>query len=87
MSAVTSYLITPLTFLSGTFYSIESLPKFWQNIAHFNPFFQMIDGFRYSITGHCDGNLLMGAIYILAINLVMMIFIYRLLKIGYRIKS
>jgi ABC-2 type transport system permease protein len=87
MSAVTSYIITPLTFLSGTFYSIESLPIFWQKIAHFNPFFQMINGFRYAITGYSDGNILVGICYILAINVILLIVIYILLKKGIGIKN
>ena len=87
MSAMTSYVITPLTFLSGTFYSTNALPEFWKIISHFNPFFYMIDGFRYGITGHNDGNLMIGAIYILTINIILGFIIYRMLKIGYRIKS
>ncbi len=86
MSAVTSYIITPLTFLSGTFYSINSLPEFWKKFAHINPFFQMIDGFRYGITGFSDGNLLFGATYILIANIILLTLIYQMLKKGYRIK-
>ncbi|MBM5782808.1 MAG: multidrug ABC transporter permease [Pelagibacterales bacterium] len=87
MSAMTSYVITPLTFLSGTFYSTNSLPEFWKNIAHFNPFFYMIDGFRYGITGHNDGNLEIGMIYLFSINLILAIVIYKMIKRGYRIKN
>ncbi len=87
MSAMTSYVITPLTFLSGTFYSTNSLPEFWKNIAHFNPFFYMIDGFRFGITGHNDGNLMVGMIYIFSINLILAIVIYKMIKRGYRIKN
>lgn len=87
MSAMTSYVITPLTFLSGTFYSTNSLPDFWKNLAHFNPFFYMIDGFRYGITGHNDGNLITGMLYIVVINLILGIVIYRMIKCGYRIKN
>ncbi|MBM3590531.1 MAG: multidrug ABC transporter permease [Alphaproteobacteria bacterium] len=87
MSAMTSYLITPLTFLSGTFYSTNSLPEFWKSISHFNPFFYMIDGFRFGITGHNDGNLLLGSIYILLINLILSIAILRMFKTGFRIKN
>src|SRR5262249_55598776 len=46
-----NFLIMPLTFLSGVFYSIHSLPAFWQGLSHFNPFFYMIDGFRYGFFG------------------------------------
>jgi ABC-2 type transport system permease protein len=87
MSAMTSYVITTLTFLSCTFYSTNSLPEFWKNIAHFNPFFYMIDGFRYGLTGHNDGDLLTGAIYIISINLILGTIIYQMIKRGYRIKN
>jgi ABC-2 type transport system permease protein len=87
MSAMTSYVITPLTFLSGTFYSTSSLPEFWRNVSHFNPFFYMIDGFRYSIAGKSDGDLLTGMIYILSINFVLAVALYFLIKRGYRIKN
>jgi ABC-2 type transport system permease protein len=87
MSAITSYFITPLTFLSGTFYSTNNLPEFWKNIAHLNPFFYMIDGFRYGITGHNDGNLLVGATIIIVCNIALLLVIHHLLKIGYRIKN
>ena len=60
IAAVTNFVITPLSFLSGTFYSIERLPQGVQIAAHFNPFFYMIDGFRYGFIGHADGNLWIG---------------------------
>jgi ABC-type multidrug transport system permease subunit len=47
LAAFQNFLIMPLTMLSGVFYSIHSLPAFWQGVSHFNPFFFMIDGFRY----------------------------------------
>ncbi len=87
MSAVTSYIITPLTFLSGTFYSTNALPDFWQKVAHFNPFFYMIDGFRYSLTGFSDGDVAFGATYILVMNLILGAALYIMLKKGYKIKS
>ena len=54
LAAFQNFLITPLTFLSGVFYSIHSLPPFWQKVSHFNPFFYMIDGFRYGFFGLSD---------------------------------
>ena len=54
VAAFQNFLIMPLTFLSGVFYSIHSLPPFWQNISHFNPFFYMIDGFRFGFFGVSD---------------------------------
>lgn len=87
MSAVTSYLITPLTFLSGTFYSTNSLPDFWRGIAHYNPFFYMIDGFRYCVTDFSDGDISFGASYILLMNAALITALYIMLKKGYCIKS
>lgn len=87
MSALTSYLITPLTFLSGTFYSINSLSNFWQIIAKLNPFFYIIDGFRYGITGHHDGNLFLASIYLITLNITLFLILLQMLKTGYRIKN
>lgn len=54
LAAFQNFFIMPLTFLSGTFYSIHSLPAFWQGLSHLNPFFYIIDGFRYGFFGHSD---------------------------------
>jgi len=86
-SAVTSYIITPLSFLSGTFYSVENLPRFLQVINIFNPFFYMIDGFRYCLTDHIDGDLQIGIIVLTVSNILMFLMLYRLLNIGWRIKG
>ncbi len=64
MAAVTNFIITPLSFLSGTFYSIERLPEVFHGIALANPFFHMIDGVRYGFTDHSDGNVLLGAAFL-----------------------
>ncbi|NJN06212.1 MAG: ABC transporter permease [Rhodobacteraceae bacterium] len=61
MAAVTNFVITPLSFLSGTFYSIDRLPPLFQHMAHVNPFFYMIDGFRYGIIGRSDVDPMIGA--------------------------
>ena len=87
MSAITSYVITPLTFLSGTFYSTNALPEFWRNIAHFNPFFYMIDGFRYGLTGQHDGAVLAGAIYIVVINVILLTVLYFMFSKSYKIRN
>lgn len=87
MSAMTSYVITPLTFLSGTFYSTKALPEFWYNVSHYNPFFYMIDGFRYSITGYHDGSLAIGMIFITILNIIIGLILYFLIRKGYRITS
>jgi ABC-2 type transport system permease protein len=54
MAAFQNFVIMPMTFLSGVFYSIHSLPPFWQQVSHLNPFFYMIDGFRYGFFGVSD---------------------------------
>jgi len=54
LAGVQNFIIMPLTFLSGVFYSIHSLPLFWQNVSHFNPVFYMIDGFRFGFFGVSD---------------------------------
>ncbi|MFV2093081.1 MAG: ABC transporter permease, partial [Hyphomicrobiales bacterium] len=60
MQTITNFVITPLAFLSGTFYSLKDLPDIAFQIARFNPIFYLIDGFRYGITGYADGNLTIG---------------------------
>lgn len=87
MAAITGYIITPLAFLSGTFYSVHQLPAFWQTISHLNPFFYMIDGFRYGLTGYHDGNIMAGGLYLIGCIITIWIVIYRLIAIGYRIKQ
>ena len=64
MATVTNFIIVPLSFLSGTFYSIERLPEFLQTISKLNPFFYMIDGFRYSFLETSDGSIFIGAVYL-----------------------
>ena len=56
MAVFQNFIIVPLTFLSGVFYSISSLPPFWQSLSHLNPFFYMIDGFRYGFFGQSDAS-------------------------------
>jgi ABC-2 type transport system permease protein len=87
LSAITNYIITPLSFLSGTFYSINNLPVFWQGICHFNPFFYMIDGFRYALTGHADGDIMTGIYVMAGINIALWIATVRLFNKGTRLKS
>ena len=87
MAAITSYIITPLSFLSGTFYSVKQLPEFWHNISHYNPFFYMIDGFRYSMTGYSDGSIEAGIFTLLACILVLLVFSQVLLSRGYKLKT
>jgi ABC-2 type transport system permease protein len=87
MAAVTNFVITPLSFLSGTFYSIERLPEVFHGIALANPFFHMIDGVRYGFTDHSDGNIVLGALALAVLNGVLWLFALHLLRIGYKLKA
>ncbi|MGA0392512.1 MAG: ABC transporter permease [Rhodospirillales bacterium] len=87
MAGITNFVITPLAFLSGTFYSIQRLPEVFQTAAHFNPFFYMIDGFRFGMIGHADGSLTAGLFVLAGINLVLWRVCYWMFKTGYKLKS
>jgi ABC-2 type transport system permease protein len=87
IAALTNFFITPLTFLSGTFYSISRLPDSLQFLAHVNPFFYAIDGFRYGFTGHADGSLLAGAIVLAGFVAVLAVIAWVLLDRGVRLKA
>ena len=87
MATVTNFIIIPLSFLSGTFYTIDKLPDYLQTISKANPFFYMIDGFRYSFIGQSDGSLTVGLIYLIVLSFIMWMIAYLLYKKGYKIKS
>ena len=84
---ITNFIVLPLTFLSGTFYSISRLPEFWQNFAKFNPFFYNIDGFRYSFIGKSDSSLIVGATSIIIINSLLIYCCYLMFRSGYKLKT
>ncbi|MDA8231448.1 MAG: ABC transporter permease [Magnetospirillum sp.] len=87
MAAVTNFLVTPLSFLSGTFYSIDRLPQSVQAIAFANPFFYMIDGFRYGFVGRADGPVGMGLLVVAIVDLVLLATTWRMLDTGYKLKA
>ena len=87
MAAITNFVIQPLAFLSGTFYSINRLPVPFDTIAAMNPVFYAIDGFRYGMIGVADRPLMTGIICLVSLNLGLGIICYRALKTGYRLKS
>ena len=86
-ASISNFIITPLSFLSGTFYSIERLPDIWQNVAMANPFFYMIDGFRYGFIGYADASLTLGVLVLLGLNIFLWLVCYYLVAIGYKLKS
>ncbi len=83
---ITNFIVLPLTFLSGTFYSISRLPEFWQLISSFNPFFYNIDGFRYAFTGISDTSLIHGMFFLISFNMILISICYLIFKNGYKIK-
>ena len=87
IAAVTNFVITPLSFLSGTFYSIQRLPEAAQVAAHLNPFFYMIDGFRYGFIGHADGHVTAGVFVMAVINALLWCLVTRLFRTGYKLKA
>ena len=87
MATVTNFIIIPLSFLSGTFYTIDRLPSFLQTISKTNPFFYMIDGFRYGFIGKSDSSIFYGLIYLTALSTILCIVSYLLFKAGYKTKS
>lgn len=87
IATVSNFVVTPLAFLSGTFYSMQSLPEFWQFLAKFNPFYYMIDGFRAGFVGSGDTSVLVGAALLLVINALLAWGILTMLRTGYKIKS
>jgi ABC-2 type transport system permease protein len=87
IAATTNFLVTPLTFLSGTFYSVERLPDALQWIAAVNPFYYAIDGFRYGFIDRADGSLLTGVLVLAAVDLVLAALCFRVLQTGWRLKS
>ena len=84
---ITNFIVLPLTFLSGTFYSISRLPDIWQNFAIFNPFFYNIDGFRYAFLGQSDSSLFIGSITLIIINFLLFFLCYLMFKTGYKLRS
>lgn len=87
IGSITNFLVSPLAFLSGTFYSIANLPEFFQKAALFNPFFYMIDGFRFGFTGHADAAPIVGVAVMATIDVLMFALVYRMIRAGYKLKA
>ena len=88
-AAVTNFVVTPLSLLSGTFYSVHQLAPSFQKVSQANPFFYVISGFRAGFLGadKSDSPLMIGAIGLVLLNILLWALCYRLLKIGWKIKN
>jgi ABC-2 type transport system permease protein len=86
-AAVTNFVVTPLSLLSGTFYSVHQLSPTFQAISHANPFFYIISGFRYGFLETADSPILIGALSLLVLNIALWATCYVLLKSGWKIKN
>jgi ABC-2 type transport system permease protein len=87
LAAFQNFLIMPLTFLSGVFYSIHSLPPFWQQVSHFNPVFYMIDGFRYGFFGRSDVSPWQSLTVVACCLLLLAALTLAMLKSGYKLRN
>jgi ABC-2 type transport system permease protein len=87
MAAFQNFVVVPMTFLSGVFYSIHSLPSFWQQISHLNPFFYMIDGFRYGFFGQSDVSPWLSLGIVSVALLAVSALAVNLLRTGYKIRT
>jgi ABC-2 type transport system permease protein len=85
--AVQNFIVMPATFLSGSFFSVSSLPHGWRFLCTLNPFFYMIDGFRYGFTGYADGDLWSGIALLFIMNLVLFNIAYWMFASGTRLKT
>ncbi len=87
MAAITNFIITPLSFLSGTFYSIETLPPAMQVLTHWNPVFYLIDGARYGMLGRSDSSAWLGLAVVGVVTMLVLLTCWTWLRSGYRLKS
>ena len=87
VATITNFVVSPLSFLSGTFYSVDNLDPAWRWLIDFNPIFYMIDGMRYAMTGHHDGDLQLGLLVISGVTILMSVLCYRAWENGYRVKN
>jgi len=87
MASATNFIIVPLSFLSGTFYSIDRLPDVLKSVSEVNPFFYIIDGFRYGFLGTADGSIQFGLFYLIILSFLSWFAAYILFRKGWKIKS
>jgi ABC-2 type transport system permease protein len=86
MAAITNFIVTPLSFLSGTFYSLEAMPPLMQTISHWNPVFYLIDGMRFGLLGVSDSSPVLGLAVVLATTAALMTLCWWWFRTGFRMK-
>ena len=87
MAGLTAFIITPLTFLSGSFYSIEKLPFILELLAKYNPIFYFIDGFRAGFIGYSDAPIINGIIVCIVLNTILSFLVYKMFETGYKLRT
>lgn len=87
LATVTNFVVLPMTFLSGTFYTVDNLPEPFRTASHLNPFFYLIDGFRYGFLDRADGSVGVGVLVTLAMVLGLGALCWRAFTVGYRLKT
>jgi len=87
IATITNFIVTPLAFLSGTFYSVERLPSFFHTLSQINPIFYMIDGFRSGFIGQSDASVVAALAVLIAFNAVLWTICYFLFAKGVKLKS
>ncbi len=87
MAVVTNFIVMPMTFLSGTFYLVDRLPEPFRSGSHFNPFFYLIDGFRYGFIGHAEGSLYTGVLMTAGLVVALTSVCLWMFETGYKIKT
>jgi ABC-2 type transport system permease protein len=87
INIVPTFILTPLTYLGGIFYSIELLPAFWQKVTYLNPVFYMVNAFRYGMLGYSDVSIQTAILIILGFTFILYLFTLRLLNKGTGIRS
>lgn len=87
LNVLNTFIIMPLTFLGGMFYSVNLLPEMVRGLVYFNPFFYFIDGMRYAMTGYHDSNLLIGVVLMLVLIAALATLVWYLFKISWRLRD
>ncbi|MEK7093936.1 MAG: ABC transporter permease, partial [Patescibacteria group bacterium] len=87
ISIIPVFVLTPLTYLGGVFYSVTTLPPLWQNLSYFNPILYMVNGFRYGFSGFSDVNVAASLVILMVLNLLLAYIDWRLIEKGTGLKN